>query len=359
MRQLGDARLLDLVKPATFGGQQHWPSVMLHVGYELARGCGSTAWCAMLANCDNWFAAYWPHAVQKQIWDSDPDALICGTVAPTGKCEAVDGGFLIRGKWPWGSNCDNSEWAFVSAMLPPQGDVTPGVGWFMTPMATLTIDQSSWFVSGMQGTGSKTLIADEPVFVPTERMIRVQDIIPRRVPGAEIEGNVLANFGFATFGAIPLIAVVIGMARGALDVFLQMMRDKVKVSMQPGAPVTAAQSPFVQERAGRASAMIEASRVFVLSELATFEPRVAAGERLTVQERLRIRRAVAFAARESADAVNLIMEIAGASATDLDSPLQRIWRDINTASRHLAFDGTSINSWVGQEMFGMEPVGNF
>ena len=359
MEQLEKAGLLRLVKPARFGGLQYPPSVMVHVGSALGRACGSTAWCAMLANCNNWFAAYWDLQAQAELWCDQPDALICGTVAPTGKCEPVDGGYHIWGRWPWASNSDNSRWAFVSAMLPAEGDTPPGIGWFITPMSTLTIDQNSWFVSGMQGTGSKTLITDEPIFVPAHRAVRFNDIVRRAVPGTAVSDNPMANFAFTTFGAIPLVSPLIGMAEGALDLFVETMRNKIKVALRPGAPATAAESPFVQERVGRVSARIAAARALLLAELGAVEDRVMAGYQPDVGERLAVRRAVVHAVRECTEAVNALMEMAGASAADSSAPLQRMWRDINAASRHLAFDPTTLFPLVGQHLFGMQPVGNF
>ena len=121
----------------------------------------------------------------------------------------------------------------------------------------------------------------------------------------------------------------------------------------------AAQNPFAQERVGRAVTMIDAAYALLLNDLEEIERRVLAGHVPTVEERIRIRRGTCYAARQSADAVNLVMEIAGASSADLHLPLQRIWRDINAASRHLAFDLQAINTQLGQHQFGMEPVGNF
>jgi len=63
------------------------------------------------------------------------------------QCEPTEGGYQIRGRWPWASNCENSDWYFVSAMLPPDGGAAPQVGWFLTPASTLSVDQSSWHVS--------------------------------------------------------------------------------------------------------------------------------------------------------------------------------------------------------------------
>ena len=356
MDRLAKAGLLGLVKPARFGGFEYRPSVLVHVGSQLGRACASTAWCAMLANCNNWFAAYWPLAVQQELFHKTTD-LIAGAVAPTGKCEAVEGGYLVSGKWPWASNCENSQWAFVSAMLPAEDSGPPGVGWFITPIAGLSVDQTSWFVSGMQGTGSKTLVAEQPVFVPARRVIRFNDIITRAVPGCSEPANPMANFAFSTFGAVPLASPVIGMAQGAVDIFVEMMRNKIKVAMRAGASVTAAENPFIQERVGRASTRIAAARAYLLAELAAIEDRVAAGHTPSVDERLSVRGSVIHAVRECTEAVNALVELAGASAADTSLPLQRIWRDINAASRHTAFDPNALYPATGQNLFGLPPIG--
>ena len=352
---LRDAGLLRLGQPKRFGGYEYGPSAMLRLGYELGRGCGSSAWCTSIANVNAWLAAYWPLEAQTEIWGDNPDHLVTGTFVPTGTCAATDGGYLVDGQWPFASNCDNSDWLFVSALLPDDA----GVGWFMVPSAALRIDQDSWHVAGMQGTGSKTLIADAPVFVPSHRVIRFADVVAGTTPGRAIPGNRMAMFGFATLGAVTLVAPLLGIAQGALDWFSATMRSKVKASLKPGAPISVAQSPHAQERIGAASAAIDAAMALLLTDLLPFEQRIEAGEEPGVSDRIRIRRDIGFAASEAVRAVNLLFDGAGASAAALDSPIQRSWRDINAAARHASLDVQAIYSLVGQEKFGIEPKGQF
>jgi len=359
MRRAVSAGLANLMKPARFGGYEYGPSALIRIAYELAQGCGSTAWAVMIANVDNWFASYWPLEVQQDIWGTNPDNLIAGLGVPTGSCERAEGGFQIKGRWPWASNCENSAWAFVSALLPEADGTAGGVGWFMVPLSQLAIDQDSWFVSGMQGTGSKTLYADAPIFVPAVRTIRFDDIATRRVPGCSVPANPMANFAFSTFGAAGLLGPIIGMARGALDCFVEATKAKVRVSMRPGAPTPAGQNPFVQERIGRAGAMIDAALTVALAELQAAEQQVFATGQLGIDERIRVRRTFGFCVRQAVDAVCLVTEMAGASAADSRLPLQRFWRDINAASRHVSFDVPGINTMSGQHTLGLPPVGAF
>lgn len=354
-----EAGLYRLGQPRRFGGYEYGPSDLLRLGFETGRGCGSTGWCAMIANVNAWLASYWPLRAQEEIWGDDPDHLVTGTFVPTGKCAVADGGYLVHGRWPFASNCDNSHWLFVSALLPEVAGQSPGVGWFMVPREMLGIDQDSWHVAGMQGTGSKTLFADEPIFVPDHRVIRFADVMRGSAPGHAEPGNVMAGFNFATFGAVTLVAPLLGMAQAALDWFSDAMRTKVKSSLKPGAPVSVAQSPFTQARAGEAQVRIDSAMTLLLADLPPLEAKVRAGEALSVADRIRVRRDIGFAARQASDAVNLLFEGAGAASAALDSPIQRYWRDINAAARHASLDVQAIYGLVGQECFGLDPVGQF
>lgn len=353
IRLLAENGLLSMCQPARFGGYQYGPSAMVRIGYELGQACGSTAWCAVLANCNAWFGSYWPLQAQEEVWAERPGNLIAAPLAPTGQCEAADGGYQLSGRWPFASNCENSHWSVISAIVPEHDGVPSGPAWFLTPMETLQVDQDTWHVAGLQGTGSKTLYADEPVFVPAHRMVRLSDVIALTTPGTEIEGNVLARFGWSTFGATALVAPLLGLARGALDWFTASMGSKVR----PGAPATAANSPFVQARAGRAAAGIDAALTLLLTDLAAAEALVFAGGTLDVAQRVRIRRDIGFATRQAVDAVNDLYEGAGASSSALDQPIQRFWRDANAGARHVSLDDQSIMATVGQQLFGIAPTG--
>lgn len=358
-KALNDAGLLDLVKPARFGGREFGPSAVIKVCFELARGCGSTAWCAMVTNISAWFASYWSLQAQKDIWDENPDALVCGIFVPTGKCEVVDGGFHVSGRWPFTSNCENVDWIYVSAMVedPDTKEIAPSL--FLVPSASLKVDQSSWHVSGLAGSGSKTVYAEEPIFVPAHRMVRFGDIGTGQAPGQQIADNPLSRFVFTTFGAAGLIAPLLGMAQGALDWFADAMRTKARVSMRPGAPISAAASPFIQQRAGIASAAIDSALALVLRDLEAAEAKLFLGEELTQQERINIRRDFGFCAQQARTAVDTLMIAAGGSASEIDKPIQRFWRDLNAGARHVSLDADGINMIVGQDLFGLPVTGPF
>lgn len=353
MELLREAGLLKVTKPRQFGGFGYNPSTLVRLGFELGQACGSTAWCGALANANSWFLSYWPIEAQNDVWGEVPDNLVAGTVAPTAKSEPADGGYTIQGRWPYLSNCDNSEWLFVSCFLPDPEPGLLGAALFLVPKSALRMDESSWHVSGLQGSGSKTMYSDEPVFVPAHRVLRFKDIAARNTPGQAIPGNNLASFNFTTFGASALIGQILGMAQGGLDWFAETMVAKSKGPMKPMF------NPHIQSIGGEASAYIDGAFSLLLGDLEAAEARVASNGSLTVAERLRIRRNFGFAAQQSVKAVNRIFEVSGSSSSEVTVPIQRIWRDVNAAARHISLDAYQVNMLYGQEMFGLEPSGQF
>ena len=71
--------------PKRFGGCQTSVRTYVDVMGELGRGCGSTAWVASLINVCAWLAALFPERAQRDIWESDSDAWVAGSLAPNGR----------------------------------------------------------------------------------------------------------------------------------------------------------------------------------------------------------------------------------------------------------------------------------
>jgi alkylation response protein AidB-like acyl-CoA dehydrogenase len=228
--------------------------------------------------------------------------------------------------------------------------------WCLVPMTDLVVDQETWFTSGLQGTGSKTVRIDHPVFVPEHRMIRFADIVAGTVPGKKIENNNMSYFGFTTFGPTALVAPVLGMAQGALDAFIQMARTKVRAA-KPGMIVPMANSPMIQNKIGLASATVDSALTLLVSSVTAAEDKVRRGVPLEIGERIAIRRNQGFAARQSVAVVNELFAKEGAAGSDLAAPLQRFWRDANAAALHLSLDWEPIAAMYGQQRLGLEPVG--
>ncbi|MEJ2871235.1 acyl-CoA dehydrogenase family protein [Actinomycetospora sp. OC33-EN08] len=341
-----EAGLFSIMRPERFGGLQTDFRTKLEVSRELARGCGSTSWVTTLMNVCSWFTALWPEQAQQDVWGGDPNARIAGVLAPTGTAREVDGGWMVSGRWGWASGSAHSQWALVGLPLTDADGALVDQGMVLIPMADVTIEDT-WFVAGMRGTASNTLVVDE-VFVPRHRYVSL---------GAAIVGaNELAHPDEALYRSafIPVAALVLagpqlGLAQAALDLVVE---KAPKRTISYTFYETQVGAPTVQLAVGRAASLIDSAHLHAYRAAAEIDEAAARGEYPDYDVRARMRMDTGAAVTHAREAIRLLVSAHGASSFAEASPLQRIWRDSETASRHAV-----VNPEISQEIYGKALLG--
>src|SRR6185436_5919590 len=105
VRALKESGLCRLMSPQRFGGYGADIHTYIAAMAELGKSCGSTAWTASLINVCAWLAGLFPEQAQHDIWGSNSDTWIAGSLAPHGTAKSVEGGWLVNGRWAWASGC--------------------------------------------------------------------------------------------------------------------------------------------------------------------------------------------------------------------------------------------------------------
>ncbi|MGW4913480.1 acyl-CoA dehydrogenase family protein [Streptomyces sp. NPDC004270] len=95
-----------------------------------------------------------------------------------------------------------------------------------------------------------------------------------------------------------------------------------------------ADSPSVQLAVADAASLVDTARLHAYRAADDLDRGAAEARQLTVEERARVRMDTAVAAIRSREAVDRLVSVSGASTFALANPLQRIWRDLGTASHH-------------------------
>lgn len=346
------AGLFRTLHPAVLGGYELPLDEAVLITATVAEGCGSTGWiqgifsdhCATLGMFDG--------QAQKDVWERSPDSLISSGFAPTGKAVRVDGGYRLSGRWPFSSGCDYADWALVRSFVPAALDTgSAELYMFLVPKTDYAIIDN-WFVMGMSGTGSKDFELKGEVFVPEHRALTNRDLANGTGPGSEFNGSALYRLPRHATVPFSLAAPLIGIAERALQAFIQGMRQRSSGDRR------AAQEGAVHARVAKSAAEIDAARALMLRDCREAMEIVQRGERLSIEQRARNRRDIAYVAYQCTRALDRLYASAGAGSIFLDGEAQRLLRDIHAAGQHIALSWDVAGSTYGRVMFGLPPGGD-
>lgn len=355
MDSLKKAEIHKVLQPAMFGGFEYGFTDAMRLAFEIGRVCGSTGWCASLTMAYPWLLSFFSRQAQAEVWVNPGAGLCTASTDPENRVEVLPGGIACSGIWRYASNCENSQWMMLPQVIPGPDGAPVRIS-ALLPITEGVIDQDTWFTSGLQGTGSKSIHIKNPVFVPQHRLTRL-DGTGSEAPGTTIEHNVMSRFSFASFSTSMLAAPLLGMAQGALDVFIKMSQTKVQMS-KPGVTELVSNSPLVQSKVAMMSVMIDSAFSLLLTSTEAAEKKRRAGLPLDLGERITLRRNQGFAGRQAVAVVNELFAFEGASASNLAGALQRFWRDVNTGAQHFTLNWEAISTMYGQYVYGLEPVGS-
>ena len=334
--------------PKRFGGYEADLRVYMDVVTELGRGCGSTAWIAFISIATAWIAAQFSDQAQREVFEGNPDARTIGVLAMSEPARAIDGGYLVSGRWPYASNCLHAHWAILAVPLPLDGGIAPGV--ILAPMSDLKIEDT-WHVVAMRGTGSQTVIG-ENLFVPAHRVLPVETLAKGLSPRTNTD-ELIYRESFMPTAIIAVAPPILGMAQAALDLTL----ERLNAASKPIAYTfydDARKAPSMQLALAQAATLIDTASMLMRCWSDEIASAARAGEDFAFTKRAKLRMDIGHTMKCCRDAVALLLSVQGASAFAESNPIQRVWRDLEMASRHGLLSGE-----VPHEIYGRALVGNF
>jgi alkylation response protein AidB-like acyl-CoA dehydrogenase len=341
-----EAGLFRLMVPKRLGGHETTIKTKMEVSAALAEACGSTAWVTGLTNVCGWLVGTLPDQAQQDVFGADPDARVAGVLAPSPDIEKVDGDYVVSGRWAWSSGSLHATWALGGVVqLGPDG-APIDVGSVIMPMSELTIEDT-WFVAGMKGTGSNTVVADR-VFVPDHRYASVPAGIAGHY-GTEHTDEALYHSALIPVLALILVGPLLGLGRAALKLAIE-KAPKRAVSYTRLATQT--ESTAFQLKIAEAAMTLDDAILHAHRGADDIDGWAARRETMDYATRARVRADTGWTSTKVREAISLILDAHGASGFADSSPMQRIWRDANTAGRHAV-----VNPLVNQEVYGKALLG--
>ena len=346
LRSTGVIRLL---QPVAYGGYEAHPNDFLEAVMTTASIAPSAGWVAGVVGVHPWEIAMMDERLQDEIWGEDPDTWTSSPYAPIGRAVPVDGGFLLSGQWPYSTGTDHSAWVVLGGIVDHGTESRPGppdIRHFMIPRRDYEIVADSWNVMGLLGTGSKD-VRMEGVFVPDYRVV---DAMQMNAGGYESrqQGKALYRLKFPVMFSAAIGAATQGIAQGALAAFHDYMTSRVSTD-----GVVAKTDPNQLFAYGEAAAEVAASRSHLLASTGELYDFLAKGGELSRRQRLEFRRDQVRGSRRAVDAIDSLLKIAGGSGIHRAFPLERYWRDLQTAHVHICNIQHNIyTAWASNDLTG-------
>jgi indole-3-acetate monooxygenase len=342
--KLHDAGLFRLLLPRSSKGIETDPLTFFHVIETIACADGSTAWCLSQAGGCAMSAAYLDLPVAHAIFGNDPRAVVAWGPGPKVRAVECDGGYKVTGVWSFASGGRHATW--LGAHCPIfEADGSPRLGANGRQQERTMLVRTEevawtdiWNTVGLRGTASDQFALDD-------FFVRSDHSITREFEKECRESGPLYRMGSGTCYQVGFAGVACGIARGALDCFVDLARNKVA----RGSKSPLRENAVVQSNLAQAEVNLRAARAFVLQSMADTWTDLSAGATITVAQRITIRMAATNAIHKAREAVDFAYNAAGATAIFETHPLERRFRDIHTVTQQLQgqlWHFETVGAWI-------------
>jgi len=325
------------------GGPQMTLPQHLAVIETLAHADPSVGWCVKIGTDSGLIAEFLAPAASARLLP-DPDMITAGQFTTGhGKLEPVDGGYLLNGRFPFGSGITHADVVMSGGVITRDGN--PVFAANDLPEGRLAfcrtdelVIEDTWHTHGLRGSGSTHYRADN-LFIPEDQAMRIE--------AAMFAGrDPLYSSGFnwvTTMAAVPL-----GTARRALD------EAKAAIHARKAGipPRPMAETVQAREAIARAETAWGAAHAFLYRAAEEFWAELEAGTpRVETKGRLALANVNSF--RMAAEVTRQLFDLLGANVIFDGSPLERLARDALTLNQHMIIAAPAVETY-GAMMLGKE-----
>jgi len=353
-----DQGLFRFTIPRELGGEDASSLETIEVLEAISAIDASVGWNVMLGSEINAMAAGgMPKELAREVYIDNPRVVMCGGGGPGSQpayaIEQDDGSYKVWGETTFISGCYNSTWCFMGAPIIDDGKPRTGPDghpiikmWFLHRSQWDIID--TWDVAGLRGSGSHNVRADgavvEAKWLPVELML-----------SPALYDNPVYRIPVPLRLAYNKVAIALGVAKGALDTFVDIANNKVPML----SPSKLMDRPSAQYRMGEMTAKYRAARALVMEAMQAVEDELRAGADFpsakTTQD---ARLACIYGSQACMEVVDVVHNACGTSASYMDNPLERKLRDAHGAASH-RWVSYPLYETLGGILFGKEPDEEF
>jgi 3-hydroxy-9,10-secoandrosta-1,3,5(10)-triene-9,17-dione monooxygenase len=348
-----------ILQPRCFGGYEFDLPTFLKVMIAVSRGCSDSGWVLALTAGHAFLMASFPEAGQREAFGDTGEFRAPSVAMPGGLAVPAPGGYRVKGAWDYTSGCHLATHFIGGCMIQRPDATIPDLGAFIVFERDQYRIEDNWHVIGMQGTSSRRVVIEE-MFVPEHRVLAVYDangqyIHPR--PGSLLHANPFYRGRITSLLVSEVGAVAVGIGRGALDIYDEILRNK-KTSFPPFQ--ARGQELEFQRNFGEAQSLVDTAEAALLklaSDYTECARRDAEdGIPFTDEEDRRFLQIEQQIIRLCWEAVDLMFRTSGTSAAAQTAPLGRYFRNLAVIRTHVTMQHHHTAGNSGRLHFGLPPL---
>jgi 3-hydroxy-9,10-secoandrosta-1,3,5(10)-triene-9,17-dione monooxygenase len=346
---LHDAGLFRIVQPKRVGGAELDYVALVDCAEMLGRADASVAWNLANLASHHWMLGMFDRRAQDIVWEKDPNTLIASSfIFPAGRAKKVDGGYRLRGSWPFSSGVASCEWNMLASVV-SSDDEADGIEYriFLVHRNDYRI-LDTWNAAGLRGTGSNDVEVRD-AFVAEPLTVAVNDLAGGVTPGSAVNPNPL--YALPVFSLFPFVlsGVALGNAQACLDDYIDVARHRASTYNR----TKLGDLQSTQIKIAEASAKIDAARRIMRSNCIEAMTEARRGYIPDMAAKTRSRRDGAYSVNICTEAVSLLFAASGARGLFTTGVLQRQFRDAHAVNSHLAFNFDAAGTNYGRVALGL------
>jgi indole-3-acetate monooxygenase len=320
----------NLFVPKLYGGLELSLPEALRYEEAFAWADGSLGWTITLCSGANWFAGFLDTDVANQIY-LNPKVCLAGSGRPSGVAKITNDGYTVTGQWDYATGAPHATVFTANCMIEKDGDLIknendePLIRSFFFTSKEVDI-QHNWKSSGMIATASHSFKVKD-LDIPANRAFIIDPAHVKLI-------HPIYQFPFGAFAECTLAVNSSGMLFHFLDLFEEITTPNKKIEQKIYSPSDPSQSILLRDL------LEECKTIFNNKRELFYKPIGEAWNALLtysiidqnlLQQAGIHSRDLAFTAIRIAEQ---LYPYAGLQAAHPASELNRVWRDMHTASQH-------------------------
>ncbi|MGI4727415.1 MAG: acyl-CoA dehydrogenase [Janthinobacterium lividum] len=314
-----------LLVPEAYSGYQKSLPEMVQLEESLAWADGSVGWVVTLCSGAGWFGGFIPVKTASPIF-ANPEVCLAGSGASNGTATVSGDGFVLNGSWKYASGAQHAT-HFTANCVVKKADETV-LGEDGNPLIlSFIIDKkdvqliTAWKYTGMMGTGSDAFEIKN-LKVAADQSFKIN-------PDFALIDQPLYRYPFLQLAEATLAANLSGMAIHFMDLAEVIFQEKLGLDKFSVNQKTVLRNTF--RRLETELNQLRKDFYFTLNKSWLLLNAEKSMLKEALQEVSKTSRQLAKKSRET---VGELYPFCGLIAASPDTEINRVWRDLHTASQH-------------------------